>query len=417
MRTVVVRTSNALACCDSVPPTVILCLASDSLLPPFPCGEEEGTYPQSTLEGTLVKGWKTHGECETRVYSYAIEYDETLLADPTVPLTTADISGVFCKDCKTTWIEEAIGTDVEVVKNSDFSYTLINEHGCEFDITFAAGSVCVTDTASVDLTVGVDGCVSADVALSADAGNVISIESDGLYAAAPAPCVEDSETIDFEVTGGGCVTGDVIISPSAVGNILDADADGLFAVPCVEITDSVNLFVDVDGCITAGVRISPAVPNILTSDVNGLIVAPTVLDTSTINFGVTGAGEVTGDVRISSGTGNQILAAADGLFSNAQGNPPLRYILGSDTVVLNDTVLTLDAQFANIVLTIPDPDVLFGASLTVSKLLFIKRIDASVNTVSLSGKIDGPLTSIPLAIGDGLILIARTNLWLIVANT
>lgn len=84
-----------------------MCIGTEGLLAPVTCNDES-TYVPTTIEGTLTKVWKDSGPCGTGVYRYLIAYDENDLADPTSALTVADIDGVFCKGCLTTWVEDKI---------------------------------------------------------------------------------------------------------------------------------------------------------------------------------------------------------------------------------------------------------------------------------------------------------------------
>ena len=89
-----------LSCSGQQTPSVILCLKDSALL-----AAQECPYPYTTLEATLTKNWKDCAQnCAQPTYRYLFSYDESLLADPTTPLTTDDISGVFCEGCLTDWV-------------------------------------------------------------------------------------------------------------------------------------------------------------------------------------------------------------------------------------------------------------------------------------------------------------------------
>lgn len=69
----------------------------------------------SFLEGTL-KGITHSSKCgATCIYQYTIEYDDEDLADPSTPLTSAEVSGFFCENCFTTWIEEIVAQATELI--------------------------------------------------------------------------------------------------------------------------------------------------------------------------------------------------------------------------------------------------------------------------------------------------------------
>lgn len=61
------------------------------------------------LPAIVLTPSETINACGCPVYRYIISYDETLLADPTYYLVATDISGVFCEDCLTDWIQHIAG--------------------------------------------------------------------------------------------------------------------------------------------------------------------------------------------------------------------------------------------------------------------------------------------------------------------
>ncbi len=98
-------------------------------------------------------------------------------------------------------------------------------------------SVAVTDTDSVDLAVsGTENLtISANVKISADAGNSAEIRDDGVYVPTPAGgvssvSVTDTDSIDLTISGSDALTisADVKISPDA-GNGIAIRGNGLFA--------------------------------------------------------------------------------------------------------------------------------------------------------------------------------------------
>lgn len=101
-KVVVVRSNSRLSCSCLDSPLVIMCLDSDTLL------ADGGT----TIEGTITKAWKNSGnscgnQCDP-LWSYSVSYDETLLTDPTTPLTTDQVEGIFCQGCLTTWVKDYV---------------------------------------------------------------------------------------------------------------------------------------------------------------------------------------------------------------------------------------------------------------------------------------------------------------------
>ena len=117
-----------------------------------------GDLPFSTIEGTLVSSYLNTSTCEascqrpTSTWRYIVTYDETLLADPTVLLTADDITGIFCKDCRSTWTEELVGNEPTLVENEDGTLTFTSPHGCQTTFSPGEGALSVLDTDTVDLT-------------------------------------------------------------------------------------------------------------------------------------------------------------------------------------------------------------------------------------------------------------------------
>ncbi len=152
---------SRLSCSSAETPDIVLCLIDTSLLANSDC-------VRSTLDAVLTKNWKDCNPCGTVTYRYLFSYDENLLADPTTALTTSDIVSAFCKGCLTDWVED--------------------ELRCASGVT-----PCVADTTSIDLQINEDGCIQGAVKVSEDAGNIISISGDGLYA--PEPVTNQPEYI------------------------------------------------------------------------------------------------------------------------------------------------------------------------------------------------------------------------------
>jgi hypothetical protein len=147
----------------------------------------------------------------------------------------------------------------------------------------------VSDTSTIDHTLASNN-LSSTVKLSADAGNVVEARSDGLFvaaaAAAPIQAVNgsDSTTWDAQVTTAGStvtVSGAVKFSPAANNQASD-DGQGVW------VPRGAGLGLD-----TSGVQTATFTPNV------------------TLTSGVL---RVEGDVRVSATAGNQVTANADGLF-------------------------------------------------------------------------------------------------------
>lgn len=206
------------------------------------------------------------------------------------------------------------------------------------------------DTATVTLTTnGLFGHeLTADVNLSAQAGNGLSINADGLYMPEAIPetpfTAIDGVTVNLTTSGTSdhTLTAEVNVS-SAVGNILQVNNDGLY-VPTPEVQEplvvvdspSVNLGVsgNYDHTLTADVIISPTTGNQLSILGDGLYVPTpaataqtpvTVVDTTSIDFTASGTDNhtVTGVVKISATADNQLSILADGLYVPSSPTLPL----------------------------------------------------------------------------------------------
>lgn len=132
-RSVLWTSCQRLSCASAQTPDVVICLASEGLVVSPDCSEDSPEpYIFHTIEATLTKTWRDDTSCGVGSYRYLLSYNENDLTDPTTPLTSAQVSGVFCKGCLTTWIEDKVGDDVTLVDNEDGTLTLTNQHGCTF---------------------------------------------------------------------------------------------------------------------------------------------------------------------------------------------------------------------------------------------------------------------------------------------
>ena len=218
---------------------VIVCLQSSALVaqPDEFCDDSK-----STIEGSICQVFSNTDCCGPKLWHYKISYDDTQLAAPSTPLSSADITGVFCLDCFTTWISEERGSDVTVVTEDDGTQTLISEHGCEYAIASTEVPFTVTDTNSVDLTVNPSAPqnLSADVKISPDADNIISIHANGLYATADAQellAVTDTNSVNLTINGTipQTLSADVKISATS-NNLISIAGDGLLARDFYSVT-------------------------------------------------------------------------------------------------------------------------------------------------------------------------------------
>lgn len=87
--------TTCLPCTNQTPAEVILCVPSSKLL--------DDTL--HTLPAILTEATATCNKNCGQFFNYTFCYDDALLADGAT-LLGADVSGVFCKDCFTTWVED-----------------------------------------------------------------------------------------------------------------------------------------------------------------------------------------------------------------------------------------------------------------------------------------------------------------------
>lgn len=90
----------------------------------------------------------TGSSCVKTFWTYFFIYDTDDLP-PDVVITGDNVSGVICQNCFTQWVESKI---------------------------------CVEDSDTIDFSQNVDGCITGDVKISADADNEIEARDDGIYA-------------------------------------------------------------------------------------------------------------------------------------------------------------------------------------------------------------------------------------------
>ena len=182
-KNVAFTSNNAITCCCDTSPVVVLCVNDPSLLAPYECPTESETpFELHTIEGTLVSCIKNVTACGTACsYRYVVSYDENLLADPESALTSEDISGIFCKDCGTQWVEDLVGNEVAFSYDPDSEIlTFTSQHGCVTEMT-VAGIGCLASGDTVELSFEEGGCITAEVILDPAADNIIQANANGLY--------------------------------------------------------------------------------------------------------------------------------------------------------------------------------------------------------------------------------------------
>lgn len=311
-----------LPCKSALPADVILCVPTAKVAPHACANSEvpEQPYEYRFIEAQLTAVKTTRDSCQF-LYLHTICYDDAVIAEGET-LEADDVTGVFCKGCIAQFIEDTAGNEVALRENDGGTLTLITQHGCEY--TFSPGGstgFSVDDTESVNLSLtGV--VLTADVNVSADVGNALTVQPDGLFVPpASGVTVSDTATVDMTLTGAD-ISADVAISAD-LGNAVTAVADGLF-VQDVTVTDSNSIDFGISaGNITADAAISAVAGNQLTIEPDGLYAAPftdtlTVSDTSSVDMSLT-INNISSVVKISGDIGNCIEVRPDGLYAPCSG--------------------------------------------------------------------------------------------------
>lgn len=274
-----------------------------------------------------------------------------------------------------------------------------------------------TDTSTIDFTTsGPFGHnITAVVRVSADAGNVITIRPDGLYA--PSACDQidtfpagapvvldvtpvlgadclthtvpetpfvalDTNTIDHTNFGpyGHTLSSQVKISAIS-GNIISAQGDGIYApATTVAVQDSSCIDLSIVGppgaqVISANAIISPNAGNQVQCLANGLFVPPdaaetpiTVIDTPCINLTASGTANhtVQADLVVSPAPGNAAQCTAQGLFVPAE---TVVSVVAVDTPCIDITVTEAPSgQFNVSAVPVISPDIGNGLTCTPNGL-------------------------------------------------
>lgn len=213
--------------------------------------------------------------------TYQLYKGETAVGDKIQILKDMVVSGGEVKIATAADVEADLYPGI-AVGDPYIELTIANNDGTKLYIPVKAlvEFPTVDDTATVDLSIDANHKITADVKVSANTGNALTAEADGLFVATVDPLVkstEDTATVDLEVDGSGKLTAAAKLSATA-GNVLTSNADGLYvATPYVtakDDTSTVSLSV-ATGELTADVNISTVAGNILEAKSDGLYVAPT----------------------------------------------------------------------------------------------------------------------------------------------
>lgn len=99
MLDLVINSCKQLSCVQDSQAPVILCLEDTVSL----------VSTGHIISAFLLTSEHVNDGCDSaQFWRYTISYDESLLTDPTTPLVSGDVKGLFCEDCLTDWVRELI---------------------------------------------------------------------------------------------------------------------------------------------------------------------------------------------------------------------------------------------------------------------------------------------------------------------
>ena len=230
--------------------------------------------------------------------------------------------------------QAGVAINAEVIPSAQAGNALVVS-GVDNRLYVPAGNTAVADTSSVNLTL-TGSTISADVIISPDAGNAIVQNANGIYAAGLSETpltVSDTATIGL-VAGGlsnHTLSANLNIS-AAAGNAVTILGDGIYvslgAETPLTATDGVTIDFTTSGTanhtITGEVKLSANAGNILTAVADGLYAAAgaaaqtplTANDSTTINLTASGVDNHTlvADVNVSATANNNLTTNPDGLY-------------------------------------------------------------------------------------------------------
>lgn len=249
----------------------------------------------------------------------------------------SDVLGL--RDC----VGNRISIDTPIVTCADFrnqlcnTFTQLASGGIADSQTLLVGSDCktytlpvttpgietpntATDTSTIDMSAtGVLGRnISGVVKVSDDAGQLIEIRSDGLYATFDVPSIPTTcQQIQAFDTGGDAISGTVLVGADCRKYTYNPPTP-----PGFTVTDTGSIDLLLTGTnLSAGIRLDPDFIGRITAsgleltcaDVLACAPAVTVIDTTTIDLALTGQ-QLQGNVKVSTVPGNNIEIKPDGLY-------------------------------------------------------------------------------------------------------
>src|SRR4029078_3032172 len=161
-RTIEWTAYTRLSCYSCTPADVIIVLKDDdeadtnpiSKIAPRDCSLE-GAPPEITeetnfewhhIQGQLILAQTIKNNCGASYYRYQLVYDDAQLTSGS-NLLSDDISCVVCKGGLTTYIEDVAGDDIKVEELTPGTFTLTNQHGCQYEFGISTGGCPITQTA------------------------------------------------------------------------------------------------------------------------------------------------------------------------------------------------------------------------------------------------------------------------------
>ena len=187
VKLVTYKETGLLSCASCLPAEIIICLSVEGVVVPPNCSDESAQpYAYTYLNASLISVDYVSAGCGSprSYYLYTIQYDTDTITLEEIDPTT--IEGILCKNtCLVTFIQQYAGDEVAVRDNEDGSFTLLSQHGCEFDFITGGelSSLIVADTNSVALTLtgAVIKTLTADIVIDPDPSNQISVSASGVY--------------------------------------------------------------------------------------------------------------------------------------------------------------------------------------------------------------------------------------------
>lgn len=175
-KTVTYSSTGKLPCTQCAPADVILCVDPDKVEPSICPGSEyepvQEPYTYRYIYGQIINWYRPESvlQCPSGIYSYVISYDDAQIREGET-LETIDVTGVVCKGCLTTWIEDFVGNEPTLLPNEDGTYTYTTPHGCQTTLPIGpAGEDSDGIVTTIDQTFSGDKTFAGDTAFEGDVG-------------------------------------------------------------------------------------------------------------------------------------------------------------------------------------------------------------------------------------------------------